>query len=117
MTFNCQHEVETALEVLVGKWKLIILSHIALNKTMRFGEFQRNIPDITKKMLSSQLRDLEQNGIISRTVYNQMPLKVEYTITAYGESLKPILDSLTNWGKNHIEYMKQQENNENQILR
>ncbi|OXM82686.1 winged helix-turn-helix transcriptional regulator [Paenibacillus rigui] len=109
MSLNCQDEVEATLEVLVGKWKLIILSHIALNKTMRFGEFQKSIPDITKKMLSSQLRDLEYHGIISRKVYNQMPLKVEYAITEYGESLKPILDTLVHWGKNHIEYMSSQE--------
>lgn len=81
---NCKqavYSVETALEILVGKWKPVILLTLMKRETLRFSELQRAIPSITKKMLTSQLRELEANKIINRKVYPQIPPKVEYSIT------------------------------------
>lgn len=98
-------KVETALDILVGKWKPVILFHLYSNGTMRFSELQKAIPDITKKMLTSQLRELEYHDIIHRKIYPQIPPKVEYTITKYGLSLSPILELMNEWGMHHIEHM------------
>lgn len=89
-----------SLNVLGGKWKPIIL-HMLLSGTMRFGELKRNIPTITQKMLTQQLRQLEQDGLISRTVYPEVPPKVEYDLTSKGSSLVPVLQSLYDWGKDN----------------
>lgn len=97
-----QCRVEGALEILVGKWKPIILLHILKNGTNRFNELKRNIPGITQKMLTSQLRELEIEDIVQRVVYPQVPPKVEYSITEYGRSLEPILESMHEWGTKHL---------------
>ena len=86
--------VEEALEILVGKWKPLILLHLLKEGTQRFSELKRNLPEITQKMLTKQLRDLEQEDIIERKVYAQVPPKVEYSISEYGRSLEPILQSM-----------------------
>jgi DNA-binding HxlR family transcriptional regulator len=93
--------VEDALGILVGKWKPIILLHLLKNGTQRFSELKRSIPGITQKMLTNQLRDLEDEDIIKRTVYPQVPPKVEYSITKYGRTLEPILNAMHEWGLNH----------------
>ncbi|MFS0787921.1 winged helix-turn-helix transcriptional regulator [Shouchella sp. 1P09AA] len=103
MENSCQ--VDTALEILVGKWKHKILFQLLHEDVMRFNELKRAIPGITQKMLTSQLRELEQNDIIQREVYPQIPPKVEYSMTPYGESLKPILDAMHSWGSNHIKHL------------
>ncbi|MDQ8735314.1 helix-turn-helix domain-containing protein [Paenibacillus sp. LHD-38] len=93
--------VEATLEVIGGKWKCIILCHLTHGKK-RTSELKRLLPEITQKMLTQQLRELEDADIIERIVYNQVPPKVEYQLTEYGQSLKSILDSLSAWGENHI---------------
>jgi len=92
--------VRDALEVLSGKWKLpIIISLMFGNK--RFSQIAKEIPNITDKMLSKELRDLEANCLVKRTVYDSIPVVVEYTLTDYGHSLKPVIEVLRNWGLVH----------------
>ena len=92
--------VRDALEVLSGKWKLpIIISLMFGNK--RFSQIAKEIPNITDKMLSKELRDLEANCLVKRTVYDSIPVVVEYTLTDYGHSLKPVIEVLRNWGVAH----------------
>lgn len=92
--------VRDALEVLSGKWKLpIIISLIFGNK--RFSQIAKEIPGITDKMLSKELRDLEANCLVKRSVYDSIPVVVEYTLTDYGHTLKPVIEVLRNWGVAH----------------
>lgn len=93
--------VEATLEVIGGKWKCVILCHLTHGKK-RTSELKHLLPNITQKMLTQQLRELEEDGIINRIVYNQIPPKVEYELSEYGLSLKGILDSLCAWGEQHI---------------
>nr|WP_263324229.1 helix-turn-helix domain-containing protein [Neobacillus sp. Marseille-Q6967] len=93
--------VEATLEVIGGKWKPVILCHLTHGKK-RTSELKRLMPNITQKMLTQQLRELEDDGVINRIVYNQVPPKVEYELSEYGWSLQSILDSLCAWGENHI---------------
>jgi DNA-binding HxlR family transcriptional regulator len=90
-------DVEAALRMLEGRWKLVILFHLFGGKVMRFSELERAIPNITQKMLSQQLRQLEADGIVHRTSYPQVPPKVEYRLTGWGQSLCPTLDSILKW--------------------
>lgn len=92
--------VETALDVLAGKWKILILWYLR-SETKRFNELQKLLPNTTQKMLIQKLRELEEDGIVHREVYPVVPPKVEYSLTEYGESLKPILKSLYLWGEAH----------------
>ncbi|KOO43533.1 winged helix-turn-helix transcriptional regulator [Priestia koreensis] len=94
--------VEATLEVIGGKWKCVILCHLTHGKK-RTSELRRLMPNITQKMLTQQLRELEEDGIIDRMIYNQVPPKVEYQLSEYGWSLQTILDSLCAWGEKHIE--------------
>lgn len=96
---------ESTLDILVGKWKPIILLQLISNGTMRFGELQKAIPDINKRMLTQQLRELEYNDIVHREVYNQIPPKVEYSISEYGKGLSIVLQVLNDWGVSHIDHM------------
>ncbi|MGE7758768.1 winged helix-turn-helix transcriptional regulator [Peribacillus simplex] len=93
--------VEATLEVLGGKWKCVILCHLTHGKK-RTSELKRLMPNITQKMLTQQLRELEQDEVINRIVYNQVPPKVEYELSEYGQSLESILSALCTWGENHI---------------
>ena len=95
-------KVQDALSILVGKWKPIILLYLMWDGTMRYGEFKKAIIGITPKMLTNQLRELENIGLISRKVYPEVPPKVEYSITDYGMTLKPILVAMHDWGTNHM---------------
>lgn len=92
--------VKLTADVIGGKWKPLILFYLE-GKTRRFGELQRLIPGLTKKMLTQHLRELEHDAIVCRKVYAQMPLKVEYSLTRHGKSLKPILKLMSSWGANH----------------
>lgn len=94
--------VETALDVLAGKWKILILWYLRA-ETKRFNELQKLLPRTTQKMLIQKLRELEQDGIVHREVYPVVPPKVEYSLTEYGKSLKPIIKSLYLWGEIHKE--------------
>lgn len=89
--------VERALRMLDGRWKLVILFHLFGGKVLRFSELERAIPGISQKMLIQQLRQLEEDGIVLRTIYHQVPPKVEYSLTPWGQSLCPALDSLLTW--------------------
>ncbi|KQL17493.1 winged helix-turn-helix transcriptional regulator [Cytobacillus solani] len=93
--------VEATLEVIGGKWKCVILCHLTHGKK-RTSELKRLMPTITQKMLTQQLRELEEDGIINRIVYNQVPPKVEYELSEYGRSLEGILNLLCAWGETHL---------------
>ncbi|MBM7706786.1 DNA-binding HxlR family transcriptional regulator [Chryseomicrobium aureum] len=97
--------IETALDILVGKWKPVILFHLLDKGTLRFSELNRLVPDVTKKMLTTQLRELEYHDIINRKIYAQIPPKVEYSITEYGKGLMPLLLSMHEWGVTHLEHL------------
>ncbi|MBO7746804.1 helix-turn-helix transcriptional regulator [Paenibacillus sp. MWE-103] len=93
--------VEAALEVIGGKWKCVILCYLLRGKK-RTSDLKRLMRGITQKMLIQQLRELEEDGIINRIVYNQVPPKVEYELTEYGWSLETVLHMLCDWGEKHI---------------
>lgn len=93
--------VQTTLKVIGGKWKLLILWHLK-DGGKRFSELKRLIPEITEKMLIQQLRELEKDAIVNRNVQSDVPPKVEYSFTAYGKSLIPVLKPLCNWGQEHL---------------
>ncbi|SEN71094.1 DNA-binding transcriptional regulator, HxlR family [Mesobacillus persicus] len=99
-------QVEDALGILVGKWKPIILLYLLQQGTKRFSELKRSLPGITQKMLTKQLRELEDEDIIERVVYPQVPPKVEYSITEYGRTLEPILEAMHEWGKSHTAHKR-----------
>lgn len=94
--------VMTALSVFGDKWKPIIL-WVIRDETMRFGQIKKKIPTITQKMLTQHLRELERDGIVNRRVYPVVPPKVEYSLTAYGRTLRPILDGIADWGAVHLQ--------------
>lgn len=89
--------VERALGVLEGRWKLLILFQLFGGKVLRFSELERAIPDVSQKMLAQQLRQLEADGIVRRTIHNEVPPRVEYRLTAWGQALCPALDALLKW--------------------
>ena len=95
-------KVHGALSILVGKWKPIILLYLMSKGTMRYGELKKALVSITPKMLTNQLRELEEEGLINRVVYPEVPPKVEYSITEYGMTLKPILEEMHDWGTKHM---------------
>ena len=96
--------VEATLEVIGGKWKGAILYHL-LKSTKRFGELQRLFPDITPRMLTRQLRELESDGLVHREVYAEVPPKVEYSPTGLGRSLEPIILLMEDWGDQYLDYV------------
>jgi DNA-binding HxlR family transcriptional regulator len=90
-------DVERAFKVLEGRWKLIILFHLFGGKVLRFSELERAIPAISQKMLIQQLRQMENDGMVRRIVHHQVPPKVEYGLTDWGQALCPALDALLKW--------------------
>lgn len=104
-----QCKVNEALSILVGKWKPIILLHLLTEGTLRFSELKRLVPEITQKMLTKQLRELEAEDIVTRVIYPQVPPKVEYSISEYGKSLEPVLNIMHEWGTAHIEHIHNKE--------
>jgi DNA-binding HxlR family transcriptional regulator len=99
--------MELTLQVIGGKWKLIILHKLGKEGTMRFSEVKRSIPNITQKMLTQQLRELEADGVVRREVYAQVPPKVEYSLTELGESIMPVIGSLCQWGERYAQWSAQ----------
>ena len=89
--------VEEVLAILEGRWKILILFHLFSRSVLRFSELEKAIPAISQKMLAQQLRDLERDGIVQRTVHAQVPPKVEYALTEIGQKLCPALDALLEW--------------------
>ncbi|WP_208249202.1 helix-turn-helix domain-containing protein [Rhizobium sp. T1470] len=94
---SAAHGVEQALKILEGRWKLVILFHLFGGKLLRFSDLERAIPAISQKMLIQQLRQMEKDGIVRRIVHHQVPPKVEYGPTAWGQALCPALDALLTW--------------------
>jgi DNA-binding HxlR family transcriptional regulator len=113
MRKNCKDEkmsfcpVETGIELLSGKWKGRILWKLHNNGTMRFGELRKSLGNITEKMLTAQLRELEGVNLINRKVYTEVPPKVEYSLTEFGKSMCPILDKFAEWGVANQEKMSE----------
>ena len=93
--------VEATIQIIGGKYKAVILWHL-MNKTLRYSELHRLMPQATDKMLAQQLRELELDGLINRKVYPVVPPKTEYSLTCFGKSLTPILDELCKWGENYL---------------
>jgi DNA-binding HxlR family transcriptional regulator len=92
--------VRAALSVIGGKWKPVIARYLMLG-TKRFGELRKLMPDVTQKMLTQQLREMERDGIVLRVVAQTVPPKVEYSLSAYGQTLRPVLKALCEWGEKH----------------
>ncbi len=92
--------VETTLTLIGNKWKVLILRDL-LPGTKRFGELKKSIGSVSQKVLTAQLRDMEESGLVNRQVYAEVPPRVEYSLTELGQSLKPILDSMKNWGEEY----------------
>lgn len=92
-------EVESILHLLEGRWKLVILFHLFGGKIQRFSDLEKLIPNVSQKMLAQQLRQLESDGIVIRTIYPQAPPKVDYQLTAWGQALCPALDTLLSWAE------------------
>lgn len=92
--------VETTLSLIGDKWKVLILRDL-MPGTKRFGELKRSVGGVTQKVLTTQLRQMEDCGLLTRTVYPEVPPKVEYTLTELGYSLKPVLDALSAWGEGY----------------
>ena len=90
--------VTATMKVLGGKWKPILINAIYHTTPARFGELKRSVIGITQSMLTQQLRELEDDGIISRKIYAQIPPKVEYTLTEFGLTLSPVIQTMANWG-------------------
>ena len=94
--------VEATIKLIGGKYKAVILWHL-MNKTLRYSELHKKIHKATDKMLAQQLRELERDGLINRTVYPVVPPKTEYFLTDFGKTLVPILDAMCNWGYAYLE--------------
>jgi DNA-binding HxlR family transcriptional regulator len=93
--------VRTTLNLLGGKWKLLILASL-LDGARRYGELRRLMPEITEKMLIQELRELEADGLVLRTVHQQVPPKVEYALVGPGEQVRPVLQALLGWGRDYL---------------
>ena len=104
--------VEAMVEVIGGKWKGVILYHL-LDGTKRFNELKRLKPNITQRMLTLQLRELEADGIIHREVYREVPPKVEYSLTDLGESLRPVILLMMEWATHNMEKVLESRNTKN----
>lgn len=98
--FGCP--MEMTLDLIGGKWKALILWHLAESGTLRFGELRRLFPKVTQKMLTQQLRELEGDGIVNRDVHAVVPPRVDYSLTEMGTSLVPILTALNRWGNDFV---------------
>jgi len=93
--------VSNALGVISGKWKPLILRELKSGKSLRYGQLQRRIPEASQKVLTSQLRQLERDGLVERSVYHETILRTEYALTPYGRTLGPALTELARWGRRH----------------
>ena len=101
--YPCACSIKATISVIGGKWKAVILYYLLNEGVHRFTELRRKVPGISEKILTQQLRDLERDGVIQRKVYPEVPPKVEYSITEYGETLRPLSIAMREWGNTHIE--------------
>ena len=97
--------VDDGLDTILGKWKIPIILYLLKNQTMRFSDLQKVLPEISKKMLSKNLKELEEDDLITRTVYPTVPPKVKYSLTEHGKELEDIIDSLHKWGLRHQQHL------------
>jgi len=102
--YTCTFEI--AMDLIGGKWKPVIIWKLGMRGTKRFSELKKMIPQITQKMLTQQLRELERDNLVERKVYPQVPPKVEYSLTDVGESLIPILGTMRDWGEKYYNMLK-----------
>lgn len=93
--------VETCVSLVGSKWRLLIMRDLLLNKSMRFKELQRSLGSVSQKVLTTNLRDMEDSGLVVRRVYAEVPPRVEYSLTEIGESLRPIMDAMWKWGEGY----------------
>ncbi|QIQ22086.1 winged helix-turn-helix transcriptional regulator [Zophobihabitans entericus] len=100
--------VETTLLMIGDKWKVLILRDL-MDGTKRFGQLRTSIGSISQKMLTQQLRSMEEDGLVNRTVYAEVPPKVEYSLTTHGTELKVVLDAMHSWGETYKEHLNQNE--------
>ena len=98
--------VETTLSLIGNKWQVLILRDLNMNGTMRFKQLQRSIGRISQKVLTSNLRAMEDSGLVRREVFAEVPPRVEYSLTEVGKSLKPVLDALWAWGESYKERLR-----------
>lgn len=103
--FDCMQgcPVESTLQIISGKWKSVILFHLIENEVCRFGELQRLMPNCSRRMLALQLSELEQDGILLKTIYPVIPPKTEYRLTELGETLTPVIEEMNKWGQMYNE--------------
>jgi DNA-binding HxlR family transcriptional regulator len=106
--FHCAKEL--TLSIISGKWKVVILWHLGVEGPHRFSDLQRLFPKISHKILTNQLRELMEDGIVHREVYPEMPPKVEYSMTVLGMTLLPIIEMMFEWGQNRIDDIKEELN-------
>lgn len=99
--------VEATLDLIGGKWKAVILYHLR-DQVLRFNELQRRLTGISQRLLTKQLRELEEVGFVTRTVYAEVPPKVEYMLTKKGETLRPVIRALEIWGEDYLVQMSRQ---------
>ena len=99
-TYHCALDV--TMNFIGGKWKTVVLWYLRKDKK-RFGELRKLIPDITEKMLSLQLKALEEDGIVKRTIYPEVPPRVEYDLTKFGKTLIPVLEEMAKWGRDTVQ--------------
>ena len=99
---NYTSEIEITVEILSGKWIVLLLTHLGEEKVVRFNEFRKVFPDVSQKMLSQQLKKLEENKIVKKKIFNVIPPKVEYRLTSQGEKLIPLLNAMQVWGKDYL---------------
>ncbi|CEI83657.1 MarR family transcriptional regulator [Oceanobacillus oncorhynchi subsp. incaldanensis] len=105
-----KYGIVTALQAIGGKWKPHILFILLEKGTKRFGELRHLMPEITQGVLTQQLRELEKDGLVHRVVYQEIPPRVEYSLSAHGKSLEPILREMCAWGFTHEEFMEKNKN-------
>jgi len=97
--------VEATLDEIGGKWKVVILFHLTHDGTHRFAEMRRKIPGVSERMLTQQLREHDDDDIVHREVYPEVPPQVEYSLTDYGKTLRPITEVMCEWGKRHVKWI------------
>lgn len=114
---NYQCEIELTMEVLRGKWKALIIWNLHLHEVLRYNELRRLLPNVTQKMLSQQLRELEDHGIVHRKVYPTVPPMVEYSLTPGGLELIPIMSAMDAWGKKFVNQFQQAHDDMTDLIR